>query len=124
MRINSTVSHMSDEQYLHLYLKRTNRFLEYMEYIESTEYSLLQQYGVDIKPYLFTVQSLSTKEFASFLSFCKHYCSDEELGIKDAYLQAVNNAAGKPNTQVLCDILCANDVLMYAVIIIMQYYFL
>jgi hypothetical protein len=123
---------LSDEQYLYLlHRKRGNSlantlYSEYAHFCQNiaTQYHCMiaeyyVKYGVDIQPYLYTVSTLTRKEFTHFLRFCRLYLTGDELGIL-----ADPSLDNQPPVPILSALIKSDHMLMYAIVVIMQYYFL
>lgn len=134
------LSNLTDTQYLTYYNKRVKKSIDdYEIFISNLSFTLneielefmnkvFQTYYIDIRPYLYTINNITTREYVAFLNYLHHYLwkveyNDKEMTIlykvKDEIdISKITNIKG------FMMLLKCSNLMMVTVLFLMQYYFL
>jgi hypothetical protein len=82
------------------------------------------EYGVDVLPYLYSIQQLQYHEIKAFFAFLKLQFMKEEMELIDVVGDKLSIVDTENATTILLEIMSANIVALMATIVVMQYYFL
>lgn len=134
MKINLSKDIISDKDYLRLFQRKQHIMLSHIESYyafsrnlevrELVEY-IFYNHHIDIKPYLYSIKTLTSREYIAFLRYCRRYLSDEHLQIANVdSIVRFNEHEKMTPVEHMIRLFSSDATLMYAVIVIMQYYFL
>jgi hypothetical protein len=134
------LSNLTDTQYLTYYLKRAKKSIDHYEafvagmldaYNETDlEFAdkVYQTYFIDIRPYLYTINNITTHEYATFLTYVHHYLRKGDYNEKE--IKMISQVKGdidtitNINVHGLVNLLKCSNLMLVSVLFLMQYYFL
>lgn len=121
-----------DAQYLMYYLRKHKKNIqEYNNFCtvlklsrENEEYisQVLNTCSIDLYPYLFTLQMITTTEFNSFLVYYIQHASYADINV-DKALDIFSNTE-MSNMDKLFSIIMSDTLLLISLLSVMQYYFI
>ena len=127
---------MKDTQYLMYYLKKHKKEVqEYKDFcslepfahdIEEHVESILNEYSIDLWPYLYTVQMITSTEFNGFLIYYIRHASSSDINVdyvSDYFKDNKDNNA-LTNIAKFLSITKNDPLTLISLLSVMQYYFI
>jgi hypothetical protein len=123
---------MRDSQYLVYYLKKNKEDIEAYNYFCSNEKLILDKeefidkiwkdYSIDLYPYLYTVNDITTTEFKGFLIYFIQHALIVDINVskvRQVFCENFDN-----NLDMFYSIIMGDKMILISLLSVMQYYFI
>lgn len=127
---------IKDTQYLMYYLKKHKKEVqEYKDFCSLEQFSqdtddyietVLNDYAIDLWPYLYTVHMITSTEFNSFLIYYVRHASSSDIDVDTVsdYFANKKNITTLTNIAKLLSITKKDPLILISLLSVMQYYFI